>query len=298
MGIWDSDLFGNDLACDVRDIYIDFLRAGLSNQDAYEKTLSEMYECIEDKDSAVLFWLALAETQWKLGRLIPEVRDKALGYIALNSSSSSQIRENSHKKAWAKTLMKLKEMLESPMPQEKTIQCNKYPVQNLWILYDLYAYQFPADITEFPHFADKYIVLQKIGEAEDYTPGVKMRIQVYDKLFDHLPSLNELKNIRLLSLDPRIPSMHASHCRSHPELVMSRLICLDKEYEYPKKRLIYIGNQLGPQNELPPGQSDWLLSWGRINLWLPTFYSNWHDINYNDSGHGSYLYCNQLNTLD
>ena len=39
-----------------------------------------------DRDEEPLFWLALAETQWKLGVLLPDVKEKALYWIERDST--------------------------------------------------------------------------------------------------------------------------------------------------------------------------------------------------------------------
>jgi len=78
MGTWSSSLYGNDTTLDVRDSYTDYLLEQLSNQEALEKTLADYQELI-GTDEEPLFWFALAETQWKVGRLTPEVKEKALG---------------------------------------------------------------------------------------------------------------------------------------------------------------------------------------------------------------------------
>ena len=74
MGTWGSNLYANDLTSDVRDVYMGFIKEQLSNQDSYEKTLETFVECIGDEDEEPLFWFALADTQWKIGRLNPVVK--------------------------------------------------------------------------------------------------------------------------------------------------------------------------------------------------------------------------------
>jgi hypothetical protein len=80
VGTWGPGLYENDSTCDVRDSYMRFLREGLDDQDAHEKTLEEFREYIGDQDESLL-WFALAETQWSVGRLTSEVKEKALDWI-------------------------------------------------------------------------------------------------------------------------------------------------------------------------------------------------------------------------
>ena len=81
MGAWGSSLYANDTTADIRDCYMKHLQNQLSNQEAYEKILEIFGGYIGDSDDEPLFWYALAETQWKTGRLMPEVKTKALEWV-------------------------------------------------------------------------------------------------------------------------------------------------------------------------------------------------------------------------
>src|SRR5580704_2795352 len=78
MSAWGTAAFSDDAACDVRDSYIDLLDDGLSGHDATKKLVGAWSKLLEDPDEAPVFWLALAATQWKYGRLEPHVLKKAL----------------------------------------------------------------------------------------------------------------------------------------------------------------------------------------------------------------------------
>ena len=80
MGTWGSGLYSNDSTVDVKEIYMQFLQQQFSNEEAYEKTKQDCYEYF-GTDIEPLFWYALADTQWELGRLLPEVKSKALEWI-------------------------------------------------------------------------------------------------------------------------------------------------------------------------------------------------------------------------
>ena len=81
MGTWNRKLFSNDATCDIRDTYIEFLKKQLTNEEAYKKTYTEFSELF-GTDEEPLFWYAMADTQWQLGRLTPEVKEKALSWIS------------------------------------------------------------------------------------------------------------------------------------------------------------------------------------------------------------------------
>jgi len=69
MGAWKAAVFSDDTACDVRDNYVDLIGDGLSGAEATKKLLREWAGSLDDPDEGPVFWLALAATQWKNGRL-------------------------------------------------------------------------------------------------------------------------------------------------------------------------------------------------------------------------------------
>lgn len=290
MGAWGSGLYANDTTCDVRDTYIEYLQEGLDNQAAYERILEEMRDYINSDDEAPFFWYALAETQWKTGRLMPEVRDTALNWI--ERGGGLDLWQDNFRKGigWKKTLEKLKQKLESPAPKEKVIRKPKVVDQNPWNLYDMYAYQFPLDKPDCAHLAGKYIVLQKMGEGTDYTPGIKMRIQAYDKLFDTCPTLSDLDGVRLLPFDSYKRLNNPGGRGAGLELCMSRLFCFNRMQEYPDSQLFFIGNRPSPFNTVLLRDKYDLLDWTRIHIWLPSYYTQWHGVKYEDLGNGIYRY--------
>ena len=290
MGTWGSGLYANDTSCDVRDTYIGCLQNGLGDQEAYEKTLLEMGECLEDEEEAPLFWYALAETQWKVGRLMPEVKEKALDWIEKGGGLSLWQESSTKGSGWQKTLDKLKVKLNSPVPRRKAVRKPKVVDQNLWNINDLYAYRFPEGKPECADIAGKYIVLQKIGEDTDFTPGKKMRIHAYNKLFDQLPTINDLQNVCLLPMDKLARLNNPEKPPRHPELVMNALMYLNRKADYPEAQLTFIGNQEGLPNTTPLHYSCYLFGWDSIYTWLADYYHDWHNVEYENLGNGTYRY--------
>jgi len=78
MGTFGHKLFDDDFALDVRDSFIEALRDGLTPEQATDLLRDQFAASLNEEEEAAVFWLALAETQWKLGRLIDGVRVKAL----------------------------------------------------------------------------------------------------------------------------------------------------------------------------------------------------------------------------
>lgn len=81
MGAWGPGLFQDDVAEDVRDGYRELVGDGLPGPAATDELMRRMADAIEDADDGPVFWIALAATQWKLGRLEDRVRNRALAAI-------------------------------------------------------------------------------------------------------------------------------------------------------------------------------------------------------------------------
>ena len=284
MGAWGTGLYSNDCTSDVRDTYIKFLEDQFSNEDAYLKTIETFLE-IMGTDEEPLFWYALAETQWKLGRLKQEVKKKALDFI--NEDGGLELWEESKKGAegWRKSLVKLKEKLESPQPKEKII---KKPIEferNPWNLGDVYAYMFHTDISKVRDFYGKFILFQKIGEDFWYDGRKYSIIQVFDKIFDYIPETNELEGVRILPLfhPPGIngaPSSKEEYVPNFNSMLRVQMIC-SKRAQYPIKNLYYVGNKKVSDQIF--SQTDYSeLSWEKdlMDSWLIDYYLEWQNIDY------------------
>src|SRR5687768_9524643 len=81
MGTWNSSIFGDDTACDIRDQFIDLLSTGISATEATNALLESWAVALGDSDDGPIIWLALAATQWEYGCLLPEVQAEAIQVI-------------------------------------------------------------------------------------------------------------------------------------------------------------------------------------------------------------------------
>jgi hypothetical protein len=77
--VWGTSLFSDDLACDLRDHYRQLLEDGAEDGVATRLTLEKFHSYLDESDSVAL--IAFAVTQSKLGRLEPDIRDRALARI-------------------------------------------------------------------------------------------------------------------------------------------------------------------------------------------------------------------------
>lgn len=94
MGTWGPAIFSDDLAMDIRGQFRDLIAEGMTPQEATAQILAEYETSSEDSDESPVFWLALAATQWQLGRLQPEVKDRALAMIEAGADVRRWQQEN------------------------------------------------------------------------------------------------------------------------------------------------------------------------------------------------------------
>ena len=72
MGVWGPAILSDDVACDIRDEYHALLMIGKTSEEATQYLLETDYPEIQGTEDETVFWLALALSQWKKGRLLPE----------------------------------------------------------------------------------------------------------------------------------------------------------------------------------------------------------------------------------
>jgi len=147
MGTWSASLFGSDIACDVRGHYIDLLRSGLAGRQASRRIISFFSEPIADYRDGPVVWLALAATQWKHGRLQPQVRKKALQCITSGIDLVNWEDEDPKLLSQRKRVLdRLRRQLESRQPPEKAVRFQKpleplKKIEKWWKVGQIVAYR-------------------------------------------------------------------------------------------------------------------------------------------------------------
>lgn len=284
MGVWSASLFGNDTACDVRDTYIECLKQQMSDEEAYEKTYEEYAELI-GTDEEPLFWYSLALTQWRVGRLTDEVKNKALQFISVKGGLDLYEESKKASEKWKSTLECLKENLNQAMPQRKKFRKPVEYVRNPWNVGDVYAYQFHTEYAKERNMEGKIIIMQKIGDIVLYGDEIYSIVQVFDCVYDIVPSIEEAISPRILPLT--LPPGHEWMPKRKEDYVPSFESCLRaaftsvKKSDYPEKYLSYIGN-------VPCEKIEYLFneisdfSWDKSSMdeWLCDFFINWQNVRY------------------
>ncbi len=245
MGTWGKKLYSNDIACDVRDSYINLLKKQYSSQDAYEQVKRE-YKEVFGKDEEPIFWFALADTQWKTGRLTEDVKEKAFMYLeALKDNRFADLRGK----------------LNQPMPPKKKFSKQQDFVKNPWEVGDIYAYQLHGEDAAKYECEGKYMLLQKVGNRNWYGYGKFSLLQMYDKIFEEIPKKEVIKNLTILPMalapgDGDTPDRIEDYLPSFTFYTKTIRI-IYKKNDYPAKHLTFIGNM--PVEEDTTGNYDDLL---------------------------------------
>lgn len=85
MGFSGSGLYDDDVAEDVRSRYRELISDGVAGEAATDALIDEWAEVLDDPDQSQPFWLALADTQWRVGRLEDRVKEAAARIISAGS---------------------------------------------------------------------------------------------------------------------------------------------------------------------------------------------------------------------
>lgn len=242
MGAWGTALYANDTTCDIRDDYIDKLKRGKNNEEATKELIEQNADIEGDSEEEPLFWYALADTQWNYGRLLPEVREKALFFLEQKSELERWQDEGGRELSlWVKSLKELKEKLNSPQPEKKKVSIYRF-YQCPWKLGDVFAYQFCGDYSKENGFYGKYVFFRKVSE-DTYWPGhIVPVVQVYKWISEDIPKVNEMKTKDLL-----IQNFMPATVTFKPDIERKysiKLITTSKKM-ISEKNIIFIGNLPG-----------------------------------------------------
>ncbi len=180
MGTWGTGLYQNDIGLDVRDYYQDQLHRGKTGAQITGELLNIYSDSIQDPDDAPQFWLALADTQWNLGRLQEDVRSHALQCLS-DPHTALRWREESPK-AYAKflsVLQALREKLNTPQPPEKKI--SQYRLYHCpWAAGDVYAFPLKSPLADSLGLTGGFVLIEKVSQ-KIWHPGHTVPV-VYLKL--------------------------------------------------------------------------------------------------------------------
>ncbi|WMI68176.1 hypothetical protein [Mangrovimonas sp. YM274] len=140
MGAWGPAIYSDDLACDIRDDFKELIGDGLDSEQATSELIKEYQDSINDSDENSVFWFALADTQWKTGRLINRVLDKTLEIIESGSDLERWKEDPKVLKKREYVITKLKQQLLTEQPKQKRIP-KVYKEESTFNIGDIFSYQ-------------------------------------------------------------------------------------------------------------------------------------------------------------
>lgn len=182
MGAWGAGIFQDDTACDIRDNYKDHLGNGLSGSEATLRILKDYASSFSDPDESGVAWLALAATQWKLGRLDAETLGRALQVIDSGSDLKRWAHDPKQLKLRRAVLEKMRAQITSPQPSSKKI-ARRALCESPWRTGDLFSWRLPSE---------NIIVFRVIDHHTD-RGGTYPVCQILDWTGKEIPSKQVLK---------------------------------------------------------------------------------------------------------
>jgi hypothetical protein len=183
MGVWGTGIFDDDTASDVRSSYTRYLGEDSRGHAATARVLNEFESVLDVPEEAGAVWLALAATQWQLGRLEDEVLACALEVIDSGSDLARWKEAGSEDVAKRKAaLEKLKAKITSPQPPPKKVA--KATVCECKLK--------RGDLVSFRLLSQKLIVFRVIGDFKDQG-GVYPVLELLDWIGETVPPPSELK---------------------------------------------------------------------------------------------------------
>lgn len=276
MGTWGVNLYDDDIAQDVKDEYIDLLRQGIENEEA-TKRMIERWDT-DDVEEGPIFWITLANTQWEYGKLIDIVREKAIYYI---ESEVELERWKEDKELYDKRKEILNEVAKKLKTQnENPKKIRKYRIYKCpWNIGDVYSYK----IKDNEEYKGKYIALIKIKEG-DFEHNICPIVYVYNKIFDEIPTIEAVKNIKYLPQFYK-PSAYKGE---YKDVLYKCLIIISNNTKKSIEEYINIGNISNyrlPNNESKNRYKrgtpyEWFIE--KFEEYIISVYNDWKGIDYSN----------------
>ncbi len=275
MGFWSVKILGNDLTCDVKDTYISYTKT-MNVTNAYTLICKDFSDLFETSDEP-LFWFALAEAQLIHGELIKEVGEKTLYWISRNGGSEYWSSNNVLLQKWLCELKQLEERICNNCISSyyDNLQEMEF-IKNPWNTGDIYAFQFNSKKANSVGLLHKYIVIQKIGEIKDLEDDIVTVVQVYNKIFNILPTVDCVNQLELL---PLVPYRKDGIYMPSLDDYMSAIMYISEPKDYPDKNFRYIGNDTNLINNCINYESKYNneMSWYMMEDWLIDYYLEWNN---------------------
>ena len=208
MGAWGTALYSDDETLDLKENYLINLKKTQSHELAYKESYDSFVKDHGKNDFAdeALFWFVLADVQYKYGKLLPEVKEKANDFF--NRREHLELWEEQGKKLLNKRKQVLKELeikINSPLPKERKIPKPFICQHNIG---DVFAVKI-NDFKKSPNWRDedyskyynefygKYFVFQIVGKEEN-NGDVFPYIRIFYWCDYEIPTLKEIEQLYVM----------------------------------------------------------------------------------------------------
>ncbi len=166
MGAWGVKIFQSDVALDVKDEFKNELRRGSSDEEALQTVLASCADFVNDSEDQYDFWFAIASYSYELGRLLPEVKEKAISLI--DDGGDLERWEGREKAKREAVLNELKTKLLSEQPPRKEFKPLKKKVSPL-TPNDIYYFRIDdEEYKDNPYYNYYVFVLVEGTGCEDF----------------------------------------------------------------------------------------------------------------------------------
>lgn len=275
MGTWGTKLYEDDTALDVKAYFEEHLRKKEPVEEITARMIEENKDLLQDPYDAPIFWFALADTQWNWGRLLPDVKEQALWWIA-QGGDLRRWQENGPANVIArqKELEALQQKLLSPLPPPKRIVKSRC-FQCEWKIGDVFAYRLESDRAKEQGLYGRYFLIRKVGEGiwhpKHVVPIVHVKLTSNGKLPTCLEEFDQAEYVqtwltsyedRFFPIDGRRPredilekSKLKYEVDEYGYLPQFRIYIIAKSKKELPDKLIYIGNfpdVKAPEKEFVP----------------------------------------------
>jgi hypothetical protein len=191
MGVWGTAIFSDDNASDIREEYRTLLGDGLNGPEATDRLIQEWQPSIgRDPDLAAVFWLALAVTQWKCGRLEQRVKQEAIQ--AIDSGAGLRLwKGNNQERQRAKVLDATRKLLHDPQP----------PARRIAKVFRATCDWEPGELIGYQLLSGSYVVFQ-VTDLHTDKGGTGPVCEMYDWQGPTVPSAADLATCSMRPLRP------------------------------------------------------------------------------------------------
>lgn len=270
MGDWSNGLYDNDFALDIKDDYEEGLAKGIDDV-TLTQNLIDQYSNDDDIYYQMMFWVILADVQWKYGKLSDRVKNEALHYLDDEELLDNCLIEvESLKDIRKKVLLDVRERLVSgTFGKKKVKQPRLYRCE--WNIGDVFEYQLHTDDSGKYRGYYIYFIMYKLQE---WHPGhICPLVFVFSDIYSEKQSISVLSDIDICPQYYKPPRIYKKDLRLQYRL----LILSTSSRAIPKKYIRKIGNMNIPKLKTieqtdAMGKTYYPIKWQEIERY---FVDNW-----------------------